>query len=86
MKIGNINIKYPLFLAPMSGVTDQPFRIICKKYGASVVYTEFVSADGIIRENVKTLDMVKFDDFERPIGVQIFGNDPNTVAESAFSI
>ena len=64
MKIGNIDIKYPLFLAPMSGVTDQPFRIICKKYGASVVYTEFVSADGIIRENVKTLDMVKFDDLK----------------------
>jgi len=86
MKIGNINIEYPLFLAPMSGVTDQPFRIICKKAGASVVYTEFVSADGIIRENVKTLDMVKFENIERPIGVQIFGNDPNTVSESAFNI
>ena len=86
MKIGNINIEYPLFLAPMSGVTDQPFRIICKKMGASVVYTEFVSADGIIRENVKTLDMVRFESIERPIGVQIFGNDPNTVSESAFNI
>ena len=86
MKIGNINIEYPLFLAPMSGVTDQPFRIICKEMGASVVYTEFVSADGIIRENVKTLDMVKFEEIERPIGVQIFGNDPNTVSESAFNI
>ncbi len=86
MKIGNINIEYPLFLAPMSGVTDQPFRIICKNMGASVVYTEFVSADGIIRENVKTLDMVKFESIERPIGVQIFGNDPNTVSESAFNI
>ena len=86
MKIGNINIKHPLFLAPMSGVTDQPFRIICKKFGASVVYTEFVSADGIIRENVKTLNMVKFEEIERPIGVQIFGNDPDTVCDSAFSI
>ena len=86
MKIGNINIEYPLFLAPMSGVTDQPFRIICKKNGASVVYTEFVSADGIVRENVKTLDMVKFENIERPIGVQIFGNDPDTVSESAFNI
>ena len=86
MKIGNINIEYPLFLAPMSGVTDQPFRIICKKMGASVVYTEFVSADGIIRENVKTLEMVKFDSIERPIGVQIFGNDPDIVSESAFNI
>lgn len=86
MKIGNINIKHPLFLAPMSGVTDQPFRIICKKFGASVVYTEFVSADGIIRENVKTLNMVKFEEIERPIGVQIFGNDPDTVCNSAFNI
>ena len=86
MKIGNINIKYPLFLAPMSGVTDQPFRIICKKFGASIVYTEFVSADGIIRENVKTLNMVKFEEIERPIGVQIFGNDPDTVCNSAFNI
>ena len=86
MKIGNINIEYPLFLAPMSGVTDQAFRIICKKNGASVVYTEFVSADGIVRENVKTLDMVKFENIERPIGVQIFGNDPDTVSESAFNI
>lgn len=86
MKIGNINVEYPLFLAPMSGVTDQPFRIICKKMGASVVYTEFVSSDGIIRENIKTLDMVKFEDIERPIGVQIFGNDPSIVSEAAFSI
>ncbi len=86
MKIGNINIKHPLFLAPMSGVTDQPFRIICKKFGASIVYTEFVSADGIIRENVKTLNMVKFEEIERPIGVQIFGNDPDTVCNSAFNI
>ena len=86
MKIGNINIKYPLFLAPMSGITDQPFRIICKNMGASVVYTEFVSADGVIRENVKTLDMIKFEEIERPIGVQIFGNSPNTVSESAFNI
>ena len=86
MKIGNINVEYPLFLAPMSGVTDQPFRIICKKMGASVVYTEFVSSDGIIRENIKTLDMVKFEDIERPIGVQIFGNDPSIVSAAAFSI
>ena len=53
-KIGNINIKNPLFLAPMAGVTDHPFRMICKKFGAGLVYTEFVSANGIIRENEKT--------------------------------
>ena len=83
MKIGNITVKYPLLLAPMAGVTDRSFRMICKNYGASIVYTEFVSADGIIRENQKTLDMIKFDDLERPIGVQIFGDDPQVVAESA---
>ena len=83
MKIGNIKVKNPIFLAPMAGVTDLPFRTICKKMGASVVYTEFVSADGIIRENLKTLDMLKFNEFERPIGIQIFGNVPDIVAESA---
>ena len=83
MNIGSINIKYPLLLAPMAGVTDRPFRTICKKYGASIVYTEFVSAEGIIRENLKTLDMIKFNESERPIGVQIFGDNPEVVGKSA---
>ena len=82
-KIGNIIIKNPLFLAPMAGVTDHPFRMICKKFGAGLVYTEFVSANGIIRENEKTLNMIKFSNEERPIGVQIFGEDPETVSKSA---
>ena len=56
MKIGSINIKNPLFLAPMAGITDHPFRIICRQMGAGVVYTEFVSANGIVRENLKTLE------------------------------
>jgi tRNA-dihydrouridine synthase B len=82
-KIGNISIRNPLFLAPMAGVTDHPFRMICKKFGAGLVYTEFVSANGIIRENEKTLDMIKFTNEERPIGVQIFGEDPEIVSQSA---
>ena len=82
-KIGNIVIDNPLFLAPMAGVTDHPFRTICRKHGAGLVYTEFVSADGIIRENEKTLDMIRFTDEERPIGVQIFGDEPETVSKSA---
>ena len=83
MKIGNIKIKYPIFLAPMAGVTDRPTRIIFKRFGASVVYTEFVSSEGIIRENIKTLDMIKFSEIERPIGVQIFGDNPTSVSDSA---
>ena len=73
----------PLFLAPMAGVTDHPFRLICKKLGAGVVYTEFVSANGIIRENIKTLNMMKFEEEERPLGIQIFGDDPEVVGKSA---
>ena len=73
----------PLFLAPMAGVTDHPFRLICKKLGAGVVYTEFVSANGIIRENIKTLNMMKFEEEERPLGIQIFGDNPEVVGKSA---
>ena len=83
LKIGNLKIKNPLFLAPMAGVTDHPFRLICKKFGAGVVYTEFVSANGIIRENIKTLDMMRFSEEERPLGIQIFGDDPEVVGKSA---
>jgi tRNA-dihydrouridine synthase B len=83
LKIGNLKIKNPLFLAPMAGVTDHPFRLICKKFGAGVVYTEFVSANGIIRENIKTLDMMRFTEEERPLGIQIFGDDPEVVGKSA---
>ena len=70
----------------MAGVTDRPFRQICKDMGAGMVYTEFVSSNGIIRENLKTLDMIKFSDTERPIGVQIFGEDPYVVGKSAHVI
>ena len=83
LEIGNIKINNPLLLAPMAGVTDHPFRTICKRFGAGLVYTEFVSADGIIRENEKTLNMIRFTDEERPIGVQIFGDDPAVVSKSA---
>ena len=85
-KIGQIEIKYPVILAPMAGVTDLPFRLICKEMGASLMYTEFVSAEGIIRENTKTLDMIKFTNSERPLGVQIFGDNPEIVGKSAKNI
>ncbi len=83
MYIGNVKIKTPVILAPMAGVTDYPFRVLCKEMGAGVVYSEFVSADGIIRENTKTLDMIYFEEIERPIGIQIFGNDPNIMEQAA---
>ena len=83
MKIGNIQIETPIFLAPMAGVTDYPFRILCKEMGAGIVYSEFVSADGIIRENLKTLNLIRFEDEERTIGVQIFGSDANTMKDAA---
>ena len=83
MQIGNLQIDHPIFLAPMAGITDHPFRVICREYGVGVVYTEFVSANGIVRESAKTLDMVRFTPDERPIGIQLFGEDAATIAESA---
>ena len=83
MKIGKIKIDFPVLLAPMAGFTDYPFRVLCKRMGAGLVYSEFVSADGIIRENIRTLEMIRFSDEERPIGIQIFGNDPETMSKAA---
>ena len=83
MKIGSIKIDSPVFLAPMAGVTDYAFRILCKEMGAGVVYSEFVSSDGIIRENKKTLDLIRFKNQERPIGIQIFGHSPKIMAKAA---
>ena len=83
MKIGKIDLNLPLILAPMAGVTDYPFRLLCKEQGAALVFSEFVSADGIIRENAKTLKMIKFTEFERPIGIQIFGDSPEVMAQAA---
>lgn len=83
LQIGNIQIPNPILLAPMAGVTDYPFRTLCKEQGAGVVYSEFVSAHGIIRGNEKTMNMIRFTDFERPIGIQIFGDDPKIMATAA---
>ena len=83
MQIGRLKIETPVLLAPMSGISDYPFRMLCKEYGAGIVYSEFVSAHGIIRENAKTLSMIKFSDAERPIGIQIFGDSPEVMAAAA---
>src|SRR5437764_877916 len=67
--------RFPLYLAPMAGVTDSIFRRLCKEQGADVMVTEFVSAEGIFRRNERTLEYLEFVDIERPIGVQLFGAD-----------
>jgi nifR3 family TIM-barrel protein len=73
----------PLFLAPQAGVSESPFRRLCREYGADVVVSEFVSADGICRGNPKTRKYLRFHEEERPIGVQIFGSDPAMMADAA---
>src|ERR671929_1303060 len=73
----------PLFLAPMAGVSESPFRRLCRHFGADVVVTEFLSAEGIRRENEATISKLRFGADERPIGVQIFGADPVAMGEAA---
>ena len=75
--------RFPLYLAPMAGVSDKIFRKLCKEYGADVLTTEFVSAEGIFRRNERTRAYLDFDDIERPIGVQLFGADAEHMAEAA---
>ena len=83
IKIGNLQLDGSAILAPMAGITDHPFRVLCREMGAGVVYSEFVSANGIVRENVKTLELMNFTEDERPIGIQIFGEEPDIVGKSA---
>src|SRR5207302_6287251 len=75
--------QFPLYLAPMAGVTDKIFRQLCKELGADVVVTEFVAAEGIFRRNERTMHYLEFDEIERPLGVQLFGADPNHLGEAA---
>ncbi|MCF8230257.1 MAG: tRNA dihydrouridine synthase DusB [Bacteroidales bacterium] len=83
LKIGDIEIKnYPILLAPMEDVTDPPFRHICKKYGADIMYTEFISSDGLIRDASKSMQKLDFEEFERPIGIQIFGNNIDSMVKA----
>ncbi|MDR0386270.1 MAG: tRNA dihydrouridine synthase DusB [Prevotellaceae bacterium] len=84
MKIGHIDFKrYPLFLAPMENVTDPSFRYMCKQFGADMVYTEFVSSDGLIRDAYKSLEKLKINDGERPAGIQIYGHLIENMIEAA---
>ncbi len=84
MKIGDIELgAQPLFLAPMEDVTDPSFRYMCKKFGADVVYTEFISADGLIRDAWKSRAKLNIDESERPVGIQIYGNQIEPMVEAA---
>jgi nifR3 family TIM-barrel protein len=84
MKIGNIEFgPRPVFLAPMEDVTDIGFRLLCKRFGASMVYTEFVSAEALIRDVKSTLQKLTISDEERPVGIQIYGRDIDAMVEAA---
>ena len=84
MKIGNIEFgPHPVFLAPMEDVTDIGFRLLCKRFGASMVYTEFVSAEALIRDVKSTQQKLTISDEERPVGIQIYGRDVDAMIEAA---
>lgn len=84
MQIGNIDLgKYPLFLAPMEDVTDIGFRLLCKRFGVSMVYTEFVSAEALVRSIKSTVNKLTICEEERPVGIQIYGRDVASMVEAA---
>ncbi len=84
MKIGNIEFgSRPVFLAPMEDVTDIGFRTLCKRFGASMVYTEFVSAEALVRSVKSTMSKLTISDEERPVGIQIYGRDVESMVEAA---
>lgn len=84
MKIGNIEFgEQSVFLAPMEDVTDPSFRYMCKRFGADMVYTEFISSDGLIRDAWKSRAKLNICDFERPVGIQIYGNQIEPMVEAA---
>ena len=83
VKIGNIDLgDFPLLLAPMEDVSDPPFRALCKQHGADLMFTEFISSEGLIRDAQKSTQKLDIYDFERPIGIQIFGNNIESMMEA----
>ncbi len=86
LKIGNIELENNLILAPMAGVTDLPFRLLCKEQGCGLLYTEMVSAKAILYKNKNTQELLKVEPGERPIAVQLFGSDPEIVGDIAHQI
>lgn len=83
VKIGNIDLgEFPLLLAPMEDVSDPPFRALCKKHGADMMYSEFISSEGLIRDAKKSVQKLDIYDYERPIGIQIFGGNMESMIEA----
>jgi len=84
IKIGNIDLpEFPLLLAPMEDVSDPPFRRLCKMHGADMMYSEFISSEGLIRDAMKSMKKLDIFDYERPVGIQIFGGDEEAMSLSA---
>lgn len=83
MQIGNLNFENPVFLAPMAGVTDLPFRVICREYGAGLVYSEMISAKGLYYNDKKTASLMQFHPAELPAAIQVFGSDPEIMGTVA---
>jgi len=84
VKIGKLELgEFPLLLAPMEDVSDPPFRAVCKQHGADLMYTEFISSEGLIRDAAKSVAKLDIFDYERPIGIQIFGNEIQSMREAA---
>lgn len=86
LQLGEVTIEFPVALGPMAGVTDLPFRLLCREQGAGLVYTEMVSAKAILYHNRNTEELMRIHPAERPIALQLFGSDPETVAEAAAAI
>lgn len=86
LKIGNVTIEHPVILGPMAGVTDLPFRVLCHEQGAGLVCTEMVSAKAILYKNRNTAALMETDPTEHPVSLQLFGSDPDSVAEAAAMI
>ena len=83
VKIENISLgEFPLLLAPMEDVSDPPFRALCKKYGADIMYTEFISSEGLIRDAAKSIQKLDIFEYERPIGIQIFGSEISSMRKA----
>lgn len=83
IKIGKLEIENPVFLAPMEGITDEPFRIICREMGADIVFSEFIASEALIRDAAKSFAKMRYTEPERPVAVQIFGSNADVMAAAA---